>query len=873
MAQIIDLGKIRFNWAGTYSPTTEYSYNDLVKYGPNLYAFTATSAATGVVPTNTGSWALVTEGIDYRGTYTNGTLYYVNDIVIDGTNTYITLTQHTATSSVALGNPNLEIIALGQEGLPNQTGNVNKVLTTDGTETEWTATTYLSKHYAGASQGQAALNFETAAALTDTVSVFARGSTDFVQLPIVNTTNGSNASTDFIAYTADGTNDSGWIDMGITSNNFNAATYGITGPHDGYIFMSAPRTTQYDVVSTAVAGGLATITTGSAHGYLAGDVVRIEGVGAGFDGVRTVSTAPTPTTFRFATTIPPQSEIELDPFGTVYKPTGDGNLVFATDETGLRNKIVFAAGGFSNGTTQMEITPNEMVHIEIATSSTSPTTGALTVVGGVGIQGALNALGNAGINGNLSVQGTASTTGKIYGGTGAAAFESSADLTDAIAVYNKAGGPSSFAQFAIRNSTATSSTDLIAYMDTGDDSEGWMGIGITGSDFDDTTYGITGPGDGYIFHETKSGGTGPIHTGNLVIATGDKGTQNKIVFAAGGFSSGTTQMEIFPDVNVHIEIPTPSTSPTTGALTVVGGVGIQGDMNIAGDVNIVGTITFGGAGTTVETSNLAVNDPLIFVGAGNQGDAIDLGLMLEHTVPVTAIVRAITNKALTDNVATLTTGTNHTYRAGDVVVVTGVDATFNGTYSIINVPTPTTFTYAKTASNVNSAAVTPNGSGSVSARRVYAGVARDATDQVIKFFEGAVTKPTGVINFAEAGLTDADIRAGAATFTGAITVTGTATVATPTTSGHAVTKSYSDTSVSDAIKTATGSGADFAYDASNRVTAYRISPTKRYSGITYNAGGFVSGYTEVLTVGGTTVTTAYTVTTDANGNITAIAQV
>ena len=100
MAQIIDLGKIRFNWAGTYSGSTEYSYNDLVKYGPNLYAFTATTAATGVLPTNTGSWALVTEGIDYRGTYTNGTLYYVNDIVIDGTNTYITLTQHTATSAV-----------------------------------------------------------------------------------------------------------------------------------------------------------------------------------------------------------------------------------------------------------------------------------------------------------------------------------------------------------------------------------------------------------------------------------------------------------------------------------------------------------------------------------------------------------------------------------------------------------------------------------------------------------------------------------------------------------------------------------------------------------------------------------------------------
>jgi hypothetical protein len=74
-----------------------------------------------------------------------------------------------------------------------------------------------------------------------------------------------------------------------------------------------------------------------------------------------------------------------------------------------------------------------------------------------------------------------------------------------------------------------------------------------------------------------------------------------------------TQMSITPDQNVHIEINTPSTSPTTGALTVVGGVGISGD------VNIDGTITFGGAGTTVETANLAVTDPLVFTGNANQG--------------------------------------------------------------------------------------------------------------------------------------------------------------------------------------------------------------------------------------------------------------
>jgi len=70
---------------------------------------------------------------------------------------------------------------------------------------------------------------------------------------------------------------------------------------------------------------------------------------------------------------------------------------------------------------------------------------------------------------------------------------------------------------------------------------------------------------------------------------------------------------------------------------------------------------------------------------------------------------AVSNKALTSNVATLTTSTAHNLIAGDVVWIIGVDATFNGEYTVVSVPTSTTFTYAKTASNVSSTAVSPTG--------------------------------------------------------------------------------------------------------------------------------------------------------------------
>ena len=76
-----------------------------------------------------------------------------------------------------------------------------------------------------------------------------------------------------------------------------------------------------------------------------------------------------------------------------------------------------------------------------------------------------------------------------------------------------------------------------------------------------------------------------------------------------------------------------------------------------------------------------------------------------------AITVSISNKALTSNVATLTTPTAHGLTVGMTITITGVDATFNGEYRITTVPTATTFTYAKTASNVTSTAVSPVGTG------------------------------------------------------------------------------------------------------------------------------------------------------------------
>jgi hypothetical protein len=83
-----------------------------------------------------------------------------------------------------------------------------------------------------------------------------------------------------------------------------------------------------------------------------------------------------------------------------------------------------------------------------------------------------------------------------------------------------------------------------------------------------------------------------------------------------------------------------------------------------------------------------------------------------------ALTASISNKELTSNVATLTTSTDHGFESGDSVTVTGVDGTFDGTYTILATPTSTTFTYAKTAADVATSAATGTATVGAGARAV-----------------------------------------------------------------------------------------------------------------------------------------------------------
>ena len=80
----------------------------------------------------------------------------------------------------------------------------------------------------------------------------------------------------------------------------------------------------------------------------------------------------------------------------------------------------------------------------------------------------------------------------------------------------------------------------------------------------------------------------------------------------------------------------------------------------------------------------------------------------QQVVGTARIFAAVSNKAITSNVATITTAAAHGFAIGDIVTIAGVDTTHDGTWAVASVPLTTTFTYLSTTATQASTAVTPN---------------------------------------------------------------------------------------------------------------------------------------------------------------------
>jgi hypothetical protein len=85
----ISLGKVKFNWRGTWAVTTAYVKDDVFSYGANAYIVTTSHVSTTSFADNLANVSIMVQGVENAGVYDAGTLYKVNDIVTYGGAVYI----------------------------------------------------------------------------------------------------------------------------------------------------------------------------------------------------------------------------------------------------------------------------------------------------------------------------------------------------------------------------------------------------------------------------------------------------------------------------------------------------------------------------------------------------------------------------------------------------------------------------------------------------------------------------------------------------------------------------------------------------------------------------------------------------------------
>lgn len=320
--------------------------------------------------------------------------------------------------------------------------------------------------------------------------------------------------------------------------------------------------------------------------------------------------------------------------GDVY---ADG-IVYMYDATSLTYSPVLtsASGGYNGGII------GGTVYVNNSTASTSFSTGAFRVRGGVGIQGDLYVGPDGNFNGirvgRGAASGLGSNTNVAFGG-----FGSAGDIplaSNVSGLYNIAIGFKSLSSITNATSNTAVGYNTMGSRPAGDSntaiganaltsgnasSNTAIGAGAMQTATGDTTVAIghdalkdsAGSGNigiGYIAGQLLTSGNYNViigsNTGSTII-----GTSNNILICDGAGNIRIKATGTAGDINITSS--TASTTTTTGALTVAGGVGVSGAINGGGAVTVTGVIKTTSTATASSTTTGAL---IVGGGAGIAGD-------------------------------------------------------------------------------------------------------------------------------------------------------------------------------------------------------------------------------------------------------------
>jgi len=284
-------------------------------------------------------------------------------------------------------------------------------------------------------------------------------------------------------------------------------------------------------------------------------------------------------------------------------------------QTALINNANYLYSSSTNAWTKIAgtVTATNTLLVQSTATSVSPTTGALVVDGGAGVVGNLYVGGSIYQNGIL-VSGTG-TLGLTSTGTNAPYFyisstaSSTSTTTGALIVAGGVGiggnvdiggniiaggvrsttGPTTPVPATVGDIWYNTTNDVIYRYDFDGTTSTW--VDITGpASMGVLSFGVGGSGG------TGASGTGTTTTFVISNTTPSASTITGALQVAGGVGIGGN---VYAGGQVVIQNTVPATIPTVGALTVVGGIGVQGQSAFGGQVvisnNTPSTSTYSGA--------------------------------------------------------------------------------------------------------------------------------------------------------------------------------------------------------------------------------------------------------------------------------------
>ena len=288
------------------------------------------------------------------------------------------------------------------------------------------------------------------------------------------------------------------------------------------------------------------------------------------------------------------SNLYVDDYGTnVLVVSGGVGITDTTTSTSATTGALKVAGGIS---TEENLNVGAVTKVLSATDSTSKTTGALIVTGGIGISKNIHGK-------NVFVEDVVSNSVVILDTTDATS-KTTGTLTVAggIGVAKNIHGKNVFVEDVVSNS--------VVILDTTTSTS-------------DTTGALQVVGGISTQENLNVGGTtdASSKTTGALIVTGGVGISKNIHALNANFE------DVEAD-SVDITDTTLSYNQTTGALKVAGGLGVAGNVH-CGNLTLTGNLVVTGNTTVINANNLVVQDPIIELGKGNT-TGLDTGILMNN---------------------------------------------------------------------------------------------------------------------------------------------------------------------------------------------------------------------------------------------------